>query len=466
MRRAFARIPPWAALAVALAIVATLGVAAWWHATARERPLATNVLVLLADTLRADHLSLYGYQRPTSPFLDAWAGRAGVVFDNARSQAPCTFPSANSILTSKSPGVFYAEMRRSTSMAIPAQVPTLAQVLAAAGYDTAAVSASPIVRATPSDENPDGGFGAGFRVFDESVLWRDAEVVNRRAAELVRGLREPFFLYVHYMDPHDPYVSRPRADGGARFAERPPDGSVPDFLLRGDPDPVATRIYEEHRPAGLSRAEIDYLIARYDDEIRFWDGQLATVVRALETSGRAGRTVVAVVADHGEEFLEHGDIKHCRSLYEAEIHVPLVLFVPGVAPRRVAQPVSNLDLMPTLLDLVGIASRVARPEGRALRPLLRPGGRVAPAFQFAAWSSLQSLSDGHFKLIRDARTRSFRLFDLARDPGETVDRSGDDPLVAERLKRALWDAYERQHQEGIAGGEEAAARLKALGYLQ
>jgi arylsulfatase A-like enzyme len=457
----------WVGAVLAVALAALIGIGVWRgpRGAAKERPLATNVVVLLVDTLRADHLSLYGYRRETSPHLDAWAARAGVVFEDARAQAPCTFPSANSILTSVSPGVFYAEMRRADTMAIPAAVPTLAQILAAAGFDTAAVSASPIVRKTPSDENPDGGYGAGFRIFDESVLWKDAGAVGRRAAEVLGGLAEPFLLYVHYMDPHDPYAAPPAADGGPPFAAEAPAGA-PEFLLRGDPDPVATRIYAEHRDPGVSAAEIAYLVARYDDEIRYWDSQLATLLDALEASGRAGRTVVAIVADHGEEFLEHGDVKHCRSLYDNELHVPFVLFVPGVAPRRVAAPVANLDLLPTLLDLVGVVPRAARPEGRTLRPLLADGGSVPPADQYAAWSSLQSLSDGRFKLIRDARAQSFRLFDLARDPGETVDRAADDPAVAEKLRRALWNAYASQNKEALEGGEEAAARLRALGYLQ
>ncbi len=456
------------AAALALAVVATLGVTLWRRSSraAPPPPLATNVVVLLADTLRADHLSLYGYPRATSPLLDARAGRAGVVFDSARAQAPCTFPSVNSILTSVSPGLFFAEMRRFDSMAIPARVPTLAQVLADAGFDTAAVSASPIVRATPSRENPGAGFDAGFHRFDESCLWKDGFALSSRAAEILPQLHEPFFLYVHYMDPHDPYASRPRADGRPRFAEPPPPGPVPDFLLAGDPDPIARRIYREHRDPGITPEQLDYLIARYDDDVYFWDWSVAQLLHVLEQSGRASRTVVAVVADHGEEFLEHGDIKHCRSLYEAEVHVPLVFFVPGLAPRRVVRPVSNLDVMPTLLDLVGVAPRGLHLEGRSLRPLLTGRGDLPPALQFAAWGAEQSASDGRYKLIRDAKSRSLRLFDLLRDPGERTDLADARPEVVDRLRRALFEWYRLHHAGAREGADETARRLRALGYLQ
>jgi len=149
---------------------------------------------MLVDTLRADHMSLYGYERATTPFIDGFAADA-VVFDRARSQAGCTFPSVNSLFTSRYAFDFYRQGE--SQMGIPAEYPTIAEILRARGYHTIAVSASPIVRLTPTKENPNGGFGAGFEVFDESCLWDDAECVNARALKLLGDTRETFFLYLH-----------------------------------------------------------------------------------------------------------------------------------------------------------------------------------------------------------------------------------------------------------------------------
>ena len=185
-----------------------------------SKPL--NVLLVVVDTLRADRLSLYGYRRPTSPNLDALA-RDAVVFTNARSPAGCTYPSTNSLLTSREPSVFL--LWPNGSMAIPEGVRSLPEILRAHGYSTAAVSASPIARATPSDINTVGGFGRGFQTFDEDCLDKHARCLNDKATGLLRTLPQPWFLYLHYMEPHAPYRTPP--DAPRRFTEsldrpRPP----------------------------------------------------------------------------------------------------------------------------------------------------------------------------------------------------------------------------------------------------
>lgn len=160
-----------------------------------------NVILILVDTLRADHTSLYGYARDTTPELERRAGD-GVVFERARSQSACTFPSVNSLLTSRHPATFFHQGFRNFS--IPPGVPSIAEVLKAKGYTTLAVSSSAIVRATPTKHNEHGGYDRGFDAFDESCLWEDSACVNRRALALLDKAREPFFIYLHYLDPHAP----------------------------------------------------------------------------------------------------------------------------------------------------------------------------------------------------------------------------------------------------------------------
>jgi hypothetical protein len=193
---------------VTMALLGTL----WWgcggFSIPEARPHRPNVIIVLVDTLRADHMSTYGYTRPTTPYLDTLA-ETSFVFERARSQAACTFPSVNTLFTSRYAFDYY--QLPEGEMGIPDRFPTIAELLHDQGYATAAVSASPIVRVTPSDHNPSAGFGAGFDVFDETCLWDTAACVNLRAQKLLADLEEPFFLYLHYMEPHsyyDPFRSR------------------------------------------------------------------------------------------------------------------------------------------------------------------------------------------------------------------------------------------------------------------
>jgi arylsulfatase len=457
-RRRAARAAAFAAVLVALAACGR----GRFSAPAAGQP--RNVVVVLVDTLRADHLSLYGYSRPTSPELDRWTAAAGVAFENARSQAPCTFPAVNSLLTSRSPGTFLGDEGR-ISFGIPATVPSLAVLLRERGYATAAVSASPIVRATPSQENPNGGFGAGFASFDEFCYWREAHCVTVKAREALRTLKEPYFLYVHYLDPHDPY--QPPVDALAnRFAGAGPPGEDKEQVRLGRPSAAAARIERGVPGPTLDAADLEHLVALYDDEIRYWDGEFAPLRDDILRRG-ADSTVIAVVSDHGEEFLEHGHLKHCHTLFDTELHTPFVLFAPGVPPRRVATPVSNLDLVPTLLELAGDGAGPRGFEGRSLRSLLEGEKGRAPAPQFATFGTLWGVVDGRHKLIQDFASGDLRLYDLAADPRELTEVARSNPAAREQLRR-LVEAWRKRTAPGHAamGGSEAEKLLRSVGYLQ
>jgi arylsulfatase A-like enzyme len=445
-------------LTLAIALASTAGCGG--DGAAQPAPVRRNVLLIVVDTLRADHLGLYGYSRPTSPELDAWA-RGGVVFTQARSQAACTFPSVNSILTSRYPVDFLGQ--EGARMGIPEHIPSLAETLRAAGYRTLAVSASPIVRRSPSHFNPEGGFDRGFDVFDESCLWKAAGCVRRAARKLLRESPRPFFLYLHFMDPHGPY-NPPPAHQRVWSAEK----TGLDYIDGGDPRPIAEAITAGGLPEGLEPRHVQHLVDLYDDEILYLDGQLAALFGML--SALQDETLMVLAADHGEEFLEHGEVKHCKSVFDTGVRTPLVLRIPGVAGgRRIAAPAQNLDIVPTLLDYLGIPAGDLGHAGRSLRPLLETGVPVH-RHVVSTERTLRAVTSRRHKLVYDLRERGIQLYDLLRDPAEQRDLAARQPRVTRELMRGLRD-WMREHEgdraeRSVQNALEAEKRLRALGYIQ
>ncbi|MEO1370581.1 MAG: sulfatase, partial [Acidobacteriota bacterium] len=287
-------------------VIASLAAAGLLAGCAQEAPEETgtctdcNVLLIVADTLRADRLGAYDYERPTSPFFDQISER-GVLFEQTRATASCTFPSVNSLLTSREAIIFLNE---ETRPGIPDTVRSLPEMLAETGRRTLAVSASPVVRDTPSKHNPKGGFGRGFEVFDESVVWAHGTHVTLKAQELLEGIGDdPFFLYLHYMDPHDPYVPLKPFEG--LFAG---DYDGPhEFVTAGDPNPFSAMIREKtfDELADVER-DIGHLSNLYDESIRTFDHALEQLFTVLESKGVLDETLILITADHGEAFYEHG----------------------------------------------------------------------------------------------------------------------------------------------------------------
>ncbi len=432
-------------------------------------PAAHNVVFILVDTLRADHLPLYGYGRDTTPTLTALAGESAL-FKDARSQASCTFPSVNSLLTSRSASAFLGQP--GGAMGLPPGVAGLAEILRRRGFHTAAVSASPVVRRNPSRFNPGGGYDRGFDSFQEDCIWKGADCVTDQALPHVDADPRPLFLYLHYLDPHGPYV--PPAAWRRRFAGGHTDK---DFVRNGDPNPIGAWLYKGAPNPGVTAADLAYLKDLYDDKIAFFDAQLARLLARLRSSGLLDDAILVFAADHGEEFLEHGDIKHCRNLFDTTIRTPLLLRVPGAQGRVVDAAVENVDIVPTVLDLLGGGGGsggsgggpAARFEGRSLRPALE-GRELPPGLQHAAQGTLRSVADGRYKLVLDLATRRFALYDLAADPGETRNVLDERRRDFQRLRAALdsWLAKTEVPQAGEAArrADEAARRLRSVGYLE
>ena len=447
-------------IALATSCLISIAVAAGCRSVAHP-----NVVLILVDTLRADHLSLYGYERKTSPHLDRLAETA-FVFEDAHSGASCTFPSVNSILTSKHPVYFLGQDGHRKGLLPDSR--SLAEAFAEAGFRTLAVSASPIVRHTPSKNNPHGGFGKGFDLFDEDCLWKPAACVNKKALSLLddgNDASAPFFLYLHYMDPHDPY--RPPKSSPKRF-NAPYDGHA--FIARGDPNPIARALYVERGVVDVQAQDLKHLELLYDEEIAYFDTHLEVLLDALRERGLLENAVILLASDHGEEFMEHDLIKHCRGVFDTVTRTPLVLWLSGAEEgAHIDHPVQNLDIAPTLLDLASVPFDRASFDGRSLRPLMDGTGSHS-RYAFSSQGVLRSVYDGHHKLVVNRRTKRARLFDLDSDPREMRDVSGEEPRVVQRLTRML-KANLRAIQDddaerSIRLAEDAEQQLRALGYLQ
>ena len=428
----------------------------------REAPKPRNIIFVLVDTLRADRLGTYGYARDTSPNVDAFA-RESIKFENARSQASCTFPSANSILTSRWPAAFLGQTNQ--ALGIPEGIPSLAEILRFEGFRTVAVSASAVVRNTPSRFNPTAGFGRGFEVFHEDCVWKSGGCVNRAAEEHLKTGERPLFLYLHYIDPHGPYQPPKRVKH--RFAKGQPDKK---WVRVGDPNPIGNWLYKGEAHPGFTEGDLRYLSDLYDEEIAFFDLQFADLMKQLRASGLLDESIVVFAADHGEEFLEHGHIKHCRTLFDNSIRVPLLIHLPGADAKAIAKPVQNLDLVPTILDYLG--GRSGYPfAGRSLRPLIEGREEDAERYQYSLQGTLRSASDGRFKLIQDLRAGTFSLFDLAADPAEKADVLRRERRAFFRLRDSLTGWIGRsegqgQESESVRKAKEAEDKLRSLGYIE
>jgi arylsulfatase A-like enzyme len=428
----------------------------------RDPPRPRNVILILVDTLRADRLGAWGYARPTSPNLDAFA-RESVKITNARSQSACTFPSANSILTSRWPAAFLGQPDQ--AMGIPANIPSLAEILRSRGFHTVAVSASAVVRKSPSRFNPKGGFDRGFDVFQEDCVWQHAECVNREASAHLRRGEKPLFLYLHYIDPHGPY--RPPDSWQHRFATGNPEK---EWVRKGDPNPIGDWLYKGKPNPGLTPGDLQHLKDLYDEEVAYFDSQFAELLRSIRAAGLLDDSLVVLTADHGEEFLEHGDVKHCRNLFDTSAHVPMLVRVPGVGGRTVSRPVQNLDLVPTILDYLGASAPGDRFDGQSLREEI-DGDAGPEELQHSLMGGLRSVSDGRFKLIQDLGGNSPALFDLRADPGETRNVLPAERRAYARLRDALAAWLARTEGAGTADesarrAREAEQKLRSLGYIE
>jgi arylsulfatase A-like enzyme len=401
-----------------------------------------NVLVILVDTLRADHLTPYGYRRDTSPEIKRWIADRGAVFEEAYSQAPWTLPSVVSLLTGRYPGELLGP--DPTSYGIPDGVESMAERMARLGYQTGGFIANPTLHAG-------AGFDGGFRTFyappaDIEWIRKHADSLNAHAVPWLRAHQErPFFAYVHYVDPHDPYENPDMPGGRSPYM---PDykGPVEGTWVHG--------IYSGKLKLEHPEQDIPYIVSLYDTEIHYADRYIGQLLAALDPKVLAN-TIVILTADHGEELHDHGGWKHGQTLYDEQIHVPLIVRWDGhVTPgTRLSGTVQLVDVLPTILAAAG-GTLDADLDGVDLLPALTGAQPLQrrPAFaQHLSAGPLRAASilDRH-KLIlfnRDepwkpsdplqawlwevdrARLQPLELYDLTGDPKETRNLGDSDPTT-------------------------------------
>jgi len=398
------RLPAW--LALALLLVACSG---------PDNPLVgTNVIVVLADTLRADHLGAYGAHPRQSPFLDGLAAQS-VLFENAWAASAQTAPSVLSLWSGVYPhrhGVQYYwrtdgfhPRRVRGEPVVPDELRLMSELFQAAGYRTGAVVTNPWL-------HPRFGFGRGFERFEHlPSQGRGAEAreggsrVNQTARELLETWQgQRFLLHLHYMDVHSPY--QPPEPIRAQFLE----GRQGENVYKNGPRPEA-------KPA-----DVAYTWALYRGEVRAFDDLVRELFELLRELGLEDSTLVVFVSDHGESFLEHGGMGHGWNLYEEMLHTPLFFWHASLRERarRVEALVSGVDLLPTLLELAGVAVPTGL-QGRSFAPQLL-GARDSGGGDRVILSELGNVKAarrGSTKLVRTLRLGGGEeAFDLVSDPGE------------------------------------------------
>jgi arylsulfatase A-like enzyme len=478
-----------------------VGLSACAGESSRRRP---NVVLISLDSVRADHLSCYGYSRPTSPHLDRLAAE-GTLFTRAYSASSWTVPSHMTMLTSLWPSLHGVDTWK--KHLDPARV-TLAERFRDAGYDTAAFVSGPSLHAA-------FGFDQGFRLYNNTMAFSPEDfqagdptlpstIAHARSHQLVTGPRvselvrrwldqeatRPFFLFVHLWDPHYDYIPPPPYD------------KMFDSGYRGTFDFSHLDSNRDIR-ADMPLRDEEHLVALYDGEIAATDGVIGELIESLERHRLLDGTLVVITADHGEEFFEHGGKAHFRTLFDEVIHVPLIFRLPGRvrAGQRTEVIFDAVHLMPTILGIAGIT---AGPEarGRDLEGILRgepppddlwafseltvvppltlyairTGGRkyLAGETGVSALINLAAVNDTPVPDAPDPLTLPVIYYDLATDPGEKEPRQVDDPAAmtfADRFRRIISDL--KRSADGLPreGGlpatldVETERQLRALGYV-
>jgi arylsulfatase A-like enzyme len=435
-----------------------------------------NVLLIVLDTVRADHLSLYGYERETTPSLKRWAQR-GVVFDEARSSAPWTFPSHCTLFTGRWP----SELNIGGNRPLDATYPTLAETLARCGYATAGfvgntyycnswyglargfahyedyyeenviVSPAEALRCTALGRWLIRLFGAHYNVRPEAAIaQKDAERVNRDFLRWTSAHADrPFFAFLNYVDAHDPYSTPLGYPHHFGLVPMLPDEH---HLIQN---------WHTRDKSNLSPRQMALIRDAYDDCLYYLDDHLNRLFSELDRRGILANTIVAVVSDHGEELGDHGLYEHGQSLYRAETRVPFLLFGQRAIPagQRISAPVSLRDIPATLLGAAG-ASESSELPGTSLarhwrsrgeltaatedlviseaaihrKPSQRPSRKVAPSYLGPMTSTVL----GNLEYIRDGFGDE-ELYDFVADPGERTNLAGLSERTAEleQVRRLL-----------------------------
>ncbi len=422
---------------LALAALALLGLG-----TAQQSaPRPPNLVIITIDTLRADHLECYGYKSIKTPRINALAAD-GILVENAYSPIPLTLPSHASLFTGTYP--LFHGVRDFSGFTLSKERITLATMLKSTGYSTGAVVGAAVLEARWGINQ---GFDSYYDNFPPSLQQNWQPVVERRGDEVVqeslrwleKNRREPFFLWIHLFDPHDPYTPPPPYD--QQYSARP-----------------------------------------YDGEIAYTDENIGRIMDGLKRSGLYDNCLIVLLGDHGEGLGEHGEKTHGFFIYDSTLRIPLIFKLPGAAAprsRRIAGPLRIIDVAPTVLQILRLSGKVRAPEVQgqgAYSTLLgkaSPSDRASqaeimlPYFHFD-WSPLLSIRTGRFKYIDAPKPE---LYDTVADPKETRNIYSENRVMAARLKDLLLQDIARYSPRTATAGTPSDVdpvtmeKLASLGYL-
>jgi arylsulfatase A-like enzyme len=440
-----------------------------------------NVVLICVDALRPDHMSVYGYDRDTTPNLQRFADGA-TVFNNAYSHGNRTIIAMPSLFTGLYPSFHGAVGKGKVMIPLPESRTTMAQVCRDVGYTTVGAMSNVFLK-TPY------GLTKGFDRIEDFQLMRftlsvyralvklgliekppytyyapDATVVTDTGLEWLDRVKDgPFFLFLHYMDVHHPYT--PPAEFETMF------DTVIDAVDRDMLFTKTRAMVRNPPPLELPADELRRLVDLYDACIRYTDEEIGRFLYELESLDLERETVVIFTADHGDEFLDNGSLYHTNLAIEALIRVPLIVgrYPLPDAGRRVKSMVRHVDVLPTVAELVGGETPMAI-HGGSFLPLLR--GEYVPVAEYsiAEGDFCKSLNKGNWKIMYVDSTDSYQLFDLAADPKGLVDVSERYPRKTAELKAIVEDYLARveelQTGEHKELSEDQIRELKALGYIQ
>lgn len=433
--------------------------------SSKDRP---NVILMVLDTQRADHLSCYGYHRDTSPTLSQFAEQ-GILFENAISQSSWTWPATASILTGLYP--YGHGVTNDESSFLVNSIVTLAEILEENHFTTFGLSGNPLI-------SKDKNFDQGFATFIE-VPWARAEHLNHRFLKwLDRNKKLQFFAYLHYMDPHDPY----RAPGEYYDMFDPDYKGKYNFRkgndVRNAVNPLWKAINYGLLDIEYTGRDIEHLAALYDGEIRYWDNQFSILLESLKELNILNKTIIVITSDHGEEFLEHGKLKHRIQLYDETIKVPLVIWFPDIIEgKRIPEQVETVAIYATLCKMLGI--EIPKDiQGESLLPGINAKSRNSHAYSQTEHAFIfgretvtkNSVRTREWKLIHTPSENEYELYDLLEDNGELKNLFGSHLGIENDLKSKLeeWVSKTKKIMPETRRGidQQTMKKLRSLGYIR
>jgi arylsulfatase A-like enzyme len=445
----------------------------WWSLSKPQIP--QGIILISLDTLRADHLGAYGYHRDTSPSIDVLA-KESVVFENAVVQSPWTLPSHMSIMTSLYPS-FHGLTDKDTFLPLSDEYVTLAELLQKGGFKTGAFTDGGFVSAK-------FGFGRGFDTYyDQGGGIKTILPEAKKWLGLLKS--EPFFLFIHCYDIHSPY--NPPPPYNTMFHDLPYTGNVIPS------NKMLTNLL--NNKVDINSDDVNHIIAFYDGGIRYTDAIIGEFLSYLKSIDLYNQSLIIVTSDHGEEFYEHGSILHWQLYFKPDLHVPLIMHIPGFSKRkiRINELVRSIDLLPTIVDIAGLPKH-DQAQGRSLLPLIRKKEslltrvllNISDLFKkedtisfaetkYYKHRKLENpfksiIANDGYHMVYDQISDSIKLFNLTLDPDGKNNIAKDHSDVTQRLL-SQWEKFfsakkeTSQRSQIVSLDKQTLKQLEALGYV-